>query len=252
MTSQLRSLLMCRCPVAWAVVLLACTWTGQAVAQWHVIDRDLIRESQQQWKEENKLREKANERLDNLQTLGKHETAGAEADEPAVKLDANNPGGGVSISQAKRCPGPTGKGAVLKQQHQLCQEIVKTELARYTYALKMHELARTRYERFEAIQEEREGLKDEQQGRLQDNSNKLLALMSLMEIDRQQYRTYMDAYEARLAYLSAARDRLTQDALHGKREGGGLGAGGIVGGIVGGAALKAALELARTRQRHEF
>ncbi|MBZ4039590.1 hypothetical protein [Novilysobacter selenitireducens] len=252
MTSHARPSLMHRRPVMWTVALLACAWTGQAVAQWHVIDRDLIRESQQQWKEENELREKANERLDNLQTLGKHETAGEEADEPAVKLDANNPGGTVSISQDKRCPAPAGKGAVLKQQHQLCQEIVKTELARYTYALKMHELTRTRYERFEAIQEEREGLKEEQQGRLQDNSNKLLALMSLMEIDRQQYRTYMDAYEARLAYLSAARDRLTRDALHGKKDGGGLGTGGIVGGIVGGAALKAALELAKTRQRHEF
>ena len=251
MTSHAHPSLMRRCPVVWAVALLACAWTGQAAAQWHVIDRDLIRESQRQWKEENKLREKANERLDNLQTLGKHETAGEEADEPGGKLDANNPGGTVSIRQDKRCPGPPGKGAVLKQQHQLCQEIVKTELARYTYALKMHELTRTRYERFEAIQEEREGLKDEEQGRLQDNSNKLLALMSLMEIDRQQYRTYMDAYEARLTYLSAARDRLTQDALQGKKEGG-PDAGGIVGGIVGGAALKAALELAKTRQRHEF
>ena len=252
MKSHAQSPLMRRRSVAWAVSVLACVWTGQAPAQWHVIDRDLIRESQQQWKRENELREEANRRLDNLQTLGKHEAAGDEAEEPVVKLDASNPGGAVSISQDKRCPGPPGKGAVLKQQHQLCQEIVTTELARYTYALKMHELTRTRYERFEAIQQEREGLEEGQQGRLQDNSNKLLALMSLMEIDRQQYRTYMDAYEARLAYLSAARDRLTQDALHGKKDGGVLGAGGIVGGVVGGAALKAALELAKTRQRHEF
>ena len=246
MTSHARPSLMRRRTMTWTVALLACAWTGQAVAQWHVIDRDLIRESQQQWKEENELREEANERLDNLQMLGKHETAGEEADEPAVKLDATHPGGLLAIGSGKRCPAPSLKaGIVIRQQHQLCEEILKTELARYTYALKMHELTRMRYERFEAIQEEREGLKDEQQGRLQDNSNKLLALMSLMEIDRQQYRTYMDAYEARLVYLTAARDRLTQDALHGR-------GAGVIGGIVGGAALKAALELAKTRQRHEF
>ena len=246
MTSHAHPPLMRRRPVAWAAALLACAWTGQAAAQWHVIDRDLIRESQQQWKEENELREEANERLDNLQTLGKHETAGEEADEPAVKLDANNPGGLLEIGSGKRCPTPPLKaGIVIRQQHQLCEEIVKTELARYTYALKMHELTAKRYERFEAIQEEREGLKEVQQGRLQNNSNKLLALMSLMEIDRQQYRTYMDAYEARLVYLTAARDRLTQDALDGRGT-------GVIGGIVGGAALKAALELAKTRQRHEF
>lgn len=246
MKSHAQSPLMRRRSVAWAVAVLACVWTGQAPAQWHVIDRDLIRESQQQWKEENKLREEANERLDNLQTLGKHETAGEEAGEPAVKLDANHPGGLLGIGSAKRCPAPPLKaGVVIRQQHQLCEEIVKTELARYTYALRMHELTRTRYERFEAIQEEREELEEEQQGRLQDNSNKLLALMSLMEIDRQQYRTYMDAYEARLVYLTAARDRLTQDALEGRGS-------GVIGGIVGGAALKAALDLAKTRQRHDF
>jgi hypothetical protein len=234
------------------VVLIASTAAGTASAQWKVIDEQLIQDSKGQWKEENKQREKANESLKAMQTIGKHESAGEKPKEPDEKLNAEQPSATVNLSISERCPTPSAvAGAVLKQ-HQLCQEIVKTQMAKYKYALKMYELTNERYKRLEDIQKQRGQIKDTEQGKLQDNNNKLLALISLMEIDRQQQKTYMDAYDARLTYLVAARDLLTQKALGGSKGDDGLGIGGPISGIIGGGALKLALEAVKTRRRHDF
>jgi hypothetical protein len=138
------------------------------------------------------------------------EEAGAK---PEEELDKESPT--ADFDSEARCPQPAGSGAIAQQQWQLCQEVVKTELAQYRYSLAMYEVSKKRQQRLQAIQRERSNIGTNDQGKLQDNNNKLLELISLMEIDRQQQQTYMDAYEVRLRYLHAAKNTLARQVMHG-------------------------------------
>lgn len=90
----------------------------------------------------------------------------------------------------------------------LCKEIVETEKAQFKYNLMMSELASKRYERYWAIADERNKLKGNDAGKLQSNTNKMTALLTLVGIDAAQQKAYNDVYEARIAFLSASRDAL--------------------------------------------
>ena len=223
------------------LVLLSLLWVGSAQAQWKVVD-DSANEHLQKIRADlgendgNVNRNLAN--LYNQQKIGSSQSAGAIAKDPEELLDANNPSA-INISIDDRCPDTQAQG-VPQQQHQICQEMVKTELAQYKYSLQMYQQAINRHVRLQQIEDERSHLDPEDQGKLQDNSNKLLALISLMEIDRQQHKTYMDAYEARLHYLHAARDLLTRKVMDGN--------GSVWSGVVGGVALKTALDAVKTRR----
>lgn len=188
-----------------------------------------------------------NANLNQLAKMGSAKKSGDDAKEPEEKLDAKDPSVQVKKSMDERCPNPGGTAGAAQQQWQLCQEIVKTELAQYTYSMTMYELSRKRQERLQEIERERSNLSVGEQGKLQDNSNKLLALLSRMEVDRQQSRAYMDAYSARLTYLRAVRDMLSNEILSGKDSGGAGGGGNlmpkkIVAAVAGMAAMKAALK----------
>ena len=223
------------------LVLVSLLWMGSVQAQWKVVDDA---GNQQLQKIRADLGEKdgsVNKNLVNLynqQKLGTFKSAGAIAKDPEELMDANNPSA-VHIGVDDRCPATPAQG-VPQQQHQICQELVKTELAEYKYSLQMYQQAKDRHARLQEIESDRSGLNTEDQGKLQDNSNKLLALISLMEIDRQQQKTYMDAYEARLHYLHAAQDLLTEQALSGN--------GSVWSGAVGGVAMKAALDQVKTKR----
>jgi len=193
-----------------------------------------------------------NGNLKKLAKLGSAKKSGDDAREPEEKLDAKEPSVQVKKSMEERCPNPGGGAGAAQQQWQLCQQIVKTELAQYQYAMTMYELARNRQQRLQEIESERSGLGADEQGKLQDNTNKLLALLSRLEVDRQQSRAYMDAYAARLTYLRAVRDMLSNQVLRGKESGGGSSAGGggrIAAGIVGIASMKAALCAVASKRR---
>lgn len=107
-----------------------------------------------------------------------------------------------------------GKGNAGKQWT-LCKEIVETEKARFKYGLMMSELAEQRYARLQAIQTQRARIDGEHVGELQSNTNKMLALLALIQIDQQQQKAYDDAYAARIAYLKSSQERLGQDAANG-------------------------------------
>lgn len=205
-----------------ALILFGVAATGMAGAQWKVIDDELIRETKNSWKKDGELQNKQIDWLEDLheqQKIGTHEAAGSIAKDPSEVLDANKPMGALvtDIGVAERCPATKAaeKPGAARTQWQICRLLVQTELAQYKYSLKMYELAKTRHSRLEKIQKEREVLSADDQGKLQDNNNKLLALLALMEIDRQQQKTYMDAYDARIRYLSAARDNVSSKVLHG-------------------------------------
>jgi len=198
-------------------------------------------------------------KLYNQQKIGAASTAGSAEPEPTgdEALDHTAPST-VTVGEDERCPA-TDASDVASKQNQLCAEIVKTEKAKYAFTLRMYKLTETRRDRLKALEDERSGIAETDQGKLQDNSNKLLALLSLMQIDAQQQKTYMDAYDARLAYLGAARDALSRQALDGAQSGGGGGlpggggGGGLpgVGGVVGTGVLAAALAAVHTDRRYD-
>ena len=194
-----------------------------------------------------------NANLKKLSKLGSSGKSGDDAKEPEEKLNPAQPSDQVNKTVNDRCPGSGGGAGAAQQQWQLCQEIVKTELAQYKYSMTMYELARTRQQRLQEIERERSNLGIDEQGKLQDNNNKLLALLSRMEVDRQQSRAYMDAYAARLAYLRAVRDMLSNEVLRGKDGGGATGVGGSAGriaaGVVGIATMKAALDAVKSERK---
>lgn len=196
-----------------------------------------------------------NGNLRKLAKIGGSGKSGDDAKEPEEKLNPAQPSDQVNKTVNDRCPGSGGAAGAAQQQWQLCQEIVKTELAQYKYSMTMYELARTRQQRLQEIERERGGLGADEQGKLQDNTNKLLALLSRMEVDRQQSRAYMDAYAARLAYLRAVRDMLSNEVLRGKDGGGGGGSSGggvngrVAAGVVGLATMKAALDAVKSERK---
>lgn len=169
------------------------------------------------------------------------------APEPEEKLQHAQPTqSGVNMNADNRCKQAT--SGVAQQQYQLCREIVNTELAKYNYSLKMYEVTTQRQRYLDELKRQRANIRSHEVGKLQDNTNRILLLMSQMDIDRQQQQTYMDAYVARIGYLQEASKALAQQALEGKGGGAG-GLGGAIGGAVGIAALKVALESAQSPRR---
>lgn len=222
------------------LVALGCLTVGAAHAAWQVTDEETHRTLSEI--SDRIGRGDVNDKLEELYDSQKLGGASSSGDpEPEPKQDEALPHAGPSeiiVGVDQRCP-DAAAGAIAVQQRMLCEQIVEAERAKYMYSLRMYKLTETRWSRLKEIEDERKKLKAEEQGKLQDNSNKLLALISLMQIDQQQHKTYMDAYDARLSYLFSARDALTREALAGSGS-------GLVGGIAGAGTLAAALELVKT------
>jgi len=158
----------------------------------------------------------------------------------------------ISGGRDTRCPSMGASVAATRQQT-VCQEIVDTEVAQYNYALAMRQTAIERQTRLDTLESERANLSPKTDaGKLQTNSNELLALIARAEVDRQQYRTYMDAYAARLHYLRSLQDSLGTQAINGSAETRGGIAARIIGGVVALGALETALQLQKTSKRGSF
>ena len=141
-------------------------------------------------------------------------------------------------------------GGAKAQQTLICEEIVRTENAQFIYNVRFHEMAAERLERLKEIEQERQALSDspENYGKLQDNTNKLLALNTRMALDAAQMESATQAYDARLAFLRAYQAQKTREQLTGKAAGTGGGGlfdidlGSLGGAVIGGVVLKGALE----------
>ena len=75
----------------------------------------------------------------------------------------------------------------------------RTRNAQYNYMLAMNEITAKRLERLRTIEEERKKIGDQKIGELESNTNKLLALRAMMDIDRQQRESARCAYDQRIA-----------------------------------------------------
>jgi hypothetical protein len=115
------------------------------------------------------------------------------------------------------------------------------------YMKVMFDNSATRNQRLKDLVDARIALQPTDFGRLQDNTNQMIALQTLIALDQQQMESVNHAYQSRIDYLNRQITNEAHAATSGKSAGSGLGGmiGSIVSGIAGGAALKAALNLSR-------
>lgn len=206
-----------------------------AFAEWRVYDDNV----------EGELK-KANKKLDSQNKIGSGDFQSGAADgepqgrfkDPPKKFttaDQDKPSS-VDMTVGTRCPQPkaakapelegvsnaiptmpSSSSGIPQQQWAICKEVMETERAQFKYSLMMSELAQKRYERLQQIQQQRGAINSDNVGELTSNTNKMLALLTLIQIDQQQHKTYNDAYAARLAYLHGMSARLGQMAVNGTR-----------------------------------
>ncbi|WP_248279368.1 hypothetical protein [Xanthomonas campestris] len=173
--------------------LVLLSMAGAASAQWEVVDKDLNEKVEQIRK---------NQTIKNGD--GK-ESSGKEVEKPKEALKKIPDDFGVSA-----CSASTSGTPVSSVQKQVCEMTQRTRNAQYNYMVAMNEITTKRLERLRTIEEERKKIGDQKIGELESNTNKLLALKAMMDIDRQQMESAMFAYDKRLAYLT---DKQTGAAL---------------------------------------
>ncbi|ATS39450.2 MULTISPECIES: hypothetical protein [Xanthomonas] len=173
--------------------LVLLSMAGAASAQWEVVDKELNKTS--------------GKMLEN-QKVGKgegEESSGKEVEKPKEALKKVADDFGVST-----CSSSTSGTPVSSVQKQVCELTQRTRNAQYNYMVAMNEITTERLKRLRKLEKDRAGIKDGQIGLLESNTNKLLALKAMMDIDRQQMESAMFAYDRRLAYLT---DKQTGAAL---------------------------------------
>ena len=165
---------------------------GTASAQWEVVDKGLIK----------------------TQSVGKgdgEESSGKEVEKPKEALKKVADDFGVA-----GCASSTSGTPVSDVQKQVCELTQRTRNAQFNYMVAMNEITIERLKRLRKIEKNRTEIKDEQIGLLESNTNKLLALKAMMEIDRQQMESAMFAYDRRLAYLTDKQTGAALAAMSGK------------------------------------
>lgn len=138
---------------------------------------------------------------------------------------------------------PEVKKAPVPGQRAVCKNIVRFQNDQYNQLVDVLELEEKRTQELEAIYAERAGIRKDEPGRLQDNTNKLNALQARTQLDMQTAKTTLDAYQSVVVSLEQEQARSTQKALEGRKT------GNLVAGLVRGASLGLALEGARARDR---
>lgn len=230
--------------------------TGGASADWKVQDETLIRLMEQIRDDyigntDGKVTDHLNDINDRLVISGDEFSAGGDNDDKPLeplqaddRLPANKakPTAAADVGMAKRCPssGLTSLTGAAKEQNTVCEEMYKTEIAKYRFSLEMYDLAQKRNEKLQDIIEERNVLTEKDFGKMEENTNKLVALTAQMDNDRDRYTAYMNAYDARIVHLQKSSDLLSKTAI----SGGAVSPGSIASALVGAGALAIALRTA--------
>ena len=139
---------------------------------------------------------------------------------------------------------PQVEKAPVPGQRTICKSIVRYQNDQYNQLIDVLELEEKRTQELEAIYAERSGIRKDEPGRLQDNTNKLNALQARTQLDIQNAKTTLDAYQSVVVSLQQEQARSTDEALAGRKNNGNL-----VASLVRGASLGLALEGARSRDR---
>lgn len=234
--------------------------TGAASADWRVYDRRVheqlrdeitprIGNTNASGSGEGSVTGNQKQAYDQLRVKGDEFTAGGDSDDKPLepkegddKLtgDKAKPTMATGTDMASRCQA-TGQ----PQQQTICQEMYKTEIAKYRFSLEMYELAEKRNKKLQEIIKERNDLNEKDFGKMEENTNKLVALTAQMDNDRDRYQAYINAYDARMLHLQKSSDLLASQSINGC---GGI--GGAIAGAAGAAVLIGALHgVAKTDAR---
>jgi len=144
----------------------------------------------------------------------------------------------MSTPDTSQCNG------VASPQQANCTEILKTQNSQYQYMKAMYDMTSSRETALKNLITARQSLQPEDYGKLEDNTNKLIALRAQMDIDRQQMESVNNAYTLRLNYLQAQQTQLAQSANTGGSSNNII--TNTISQIVSGAVLKGALSLQQT------
>ncbi|MCY7306523.1 MAG: hypothetical protein LH632_10305 [Rhodoferax sp.] len=148
---------------------------------------------------------------------------------------------GLDDGVLERCGSQPAKNPVGPQQFTQCMNIVRTENRRFNaLVLVLREVAKTD-EALEQTYKERADIEETDQGALQANSNRILAIQTKLANDVQSAKTVMETYDALLRGLKEDQVRMANSALKKK--------GGLSDTAVQGVALGLALRAARSRER---
>ncbi|MCC8487364.1 hypothetical protein ABFU16_08050 [Xanthomonas campestris pv. raphani] len=183
---------------AFTGLVLLCM-AGTASAQWEVVDKTLNEKAEQIRK---------NQTIKNGD--GK-ESSGKEVEKPKEKIEKIPDDQGVAA-----CAASTKGTPVSDSQKESCELIQRTLNSQYNYMVAMYEITTKRLERLRTIEDERKKIGDQKIGELESNTNKLLALKAMMDIDRQQMESAMFAYDKRIAYLTGQQTAAAKAAMAGK------------------------------------
>lgn len=208
--------------------------SGHANAEWLVRDTQANKRLQSidnKLGEANKSLDQSEEYLRRLQRIG---TAITKYEETAKIPDQRKLAQVEADYGIERCA-KYASNAVAKDQLANCQEIVRTENAQYNYMVIMYDIADTRQTAFRTLVDQRKNIREDGKngghGLLQDNTNKLVALQTAMQIDQQRTLAAMNAFEARVRALNHRQATLTAEALAGEKKGNGSPEDMITGGL---------------------
>ncbi|MBD8881535.1 hypothetical protein IHE49_13690 [Rhodanobacter sp. 7MK24] len=176
-----------------------------------------------------------NGHLKNIDTLG---AAPSNALSTVTAPDsAVNPDSMVSTptdNSATACNG------VASGQQGMCQNIIKAKVARFNYMKAMYDSTLKLQTALTNLQNARQQIGAEEFGKLQDNSNQILAIIAQLQIDRQQMESVNLAY---LAYIDDQQNQQTQLAKSATEPSGDSIISNIASQAIAGAVLQGALSV---------
>ena len=140
----------------------------------------------------------------------------------------------------ERCTMKADSGPAAEQQLANCGAIVRMENRRFNAMVAMLEDVGQRDEELREAYAERAGIGEDEQGKLESNTNRILSIQSQLQNDVQNAGALMDAYDAALRSLHEDQVRAANAALKPPHP---------AAGVVQGAALRVALRAARSRER---
>lgn len=145
-------------------------------------------------------------------------------------------------AQQARCAGKK----VSPEQRNICNAIVELEFKRYQYLQDMRALSLRREQELSRIYEERKAIGEWEMGRLQSNTNRLLALIAHQRIDQLNLEMALATFDERLRLRKQEQNSVAQGMMDPQKK-------NLTEQVIGGAAqvavLKGALAVASQRKR---
>lgn len=147
----------------------------------------------------------------------------------------------INHGVSERCGDKPASNPVGTEQLHKCIAIVQAENRRYNATVKMLEDVEKRDKELQAAIAERKSIGQDEKGKLESNTNRILAIQTQQQNDVQNASNLLSAYDATLRSLREDQVQTANLALSGRNS--------LVGGAVQGAALRLALKDARQRDR---